>query len=1134
MTLWRMNTEFKPLLLRQLHELGLDAEHLPDIDSWRSLLSIIEQTYHEARCVTGRSLAVPSTEMQYPHPRGTDEARLRTLFNTIKDLVWLKAPDGVYLACNPVVERMLGTAEAAIVGRTDYDFISREQADSFREHDRAAMNTGTVCINEGWLTFKDTGYCGLFETSKTPVYDDTGQLIGVFGIARDITERKRAEAALKNSEQQARNLIDKLQVGVLLQSARAEILLCNQIALDLLGLSEAQLLGKSSFDPDWNVIHEDGSPFPGSEHPVPVSIATKSLVHDVVMGVYRPSKRDRVWLLVSAAPQLNPNNEVEQVVCTFVDITERKKMEERLELTQFASDYAPDCILWVNEQARICYANEAALHCHGFSKEELLSMTIHDLDPDFPPDVWLAHWHELQHKGGITIETRHRRRDGSIFPIEVSANFVKFGDKEYNIAYHRDITERKKSEAALRYSEQRLRDVSEASGEYLWEIDINLGYTYVSNRSIEVKGYTPEQLLGHAPAEFMPPEDIDMAARIVNLAISKNQPFKLQHRDITPSGAILWEEVSGVPFYDDAGHLLGLRGTGRNITGRKLKEEQLRVAAAAFETHEAIMITDAHGTIIKVNQAFQRITGYSQEEVLGENPRILSAGRNEKSFYSAMWQQLTTLGRWRGEIWDKRKSGQIYPKWMTITAVRDENGKTTEYVAIFSDITQRKLAEEEIRNLAFYDALTRLPNRRLLLDRLHAALSVSARSRRFGAVLFLDMDRFKTLNDTMGHDYGDLLLIEVAERIKLCVREIDTVARLGGDEFVILVEEIDTRAEETSKHIAAIAEKIRSALSVPYRLKEKHHHSSPSIGVCLYRGIEESTDDLLKHADMAMYQAKDSGRNAVRFFDPLMQQAVEARVTLENDLRHALPNDQLQLYYQIQVDNDRRAIGAEALVRWIHPIRGMVSPAHFIPIAEETSLILEVGAWVLKTACLQLAVWADRPMTCNLILAVNVSVQQFKQVGFVEHIAELIRAYCIVPQRLKLELTESVVLNDVSDIVQKMCALKSLGVRLSMDDFGTGYSSLSYLKNLPLDQLKIDQSFVRNIATDENDAVMVKTIIAMAQNFRLNVIAEGVETEAQLAFLKQNGCMCYQGYYFGKPAPIEQFQSQLEALSKTV
>jgi len=551
------------------------------------------------------------------------------------------------------------------------------------------------------------------------------------------------------------------------------------------------------------------------------------------------------------------------------------------------------------------------------------------------------------------------------------------------------------------------------------------------------------------------------------------------------------------------------------------------VAAAAFETHDAILITDANANIIRVNQAFQDITGYSAEEVLGKNPRILSSGRQDKAFYAAMWQQLLATGSWTGEMWDRRKSGQIYPKWLTITAVKNEQGQTTEYVAIFSDITARKQAEEEIRNLAFYDALTKLPNRRLMLDRFHLALSVSARSHHYGAVLFLDMDKFKTLNDTLGHDYGDLLLIEVAQRIQSCVREVDTVARLGGDEFVVLLEEVDTGAEQASQKVALIAEKIRASLAAPYRLKDYEQHSSPSIGVSLYRGNAESVDALLKHADLAMYQAKDSGRNAVRFFDPAMQLAVETRAAIEADLRHAVPGQQLRLYYQIQVDNDNRPLGAEALVRWLHPKRGMVSPAQFIPVAEESSLILDIGNWVLDTACQQLAAWDKNEQMRGLELAVNVSAQQFRLHDFVDKVAAALRAHQVDPSRLKLELTESVVLTDVSDVVAKMHALKALGVKLSLDDFGTGYSSLSYLKQLPLDQLKIDQSFVRDIATDPNDAVMVKTIIDMAQNFRLNVIAEGVETEAQLGFLKQNGCMAYQGYLFSKPVPIDQFEALL-------
>ena len=565
----------------------------------------------------------------------------------------------------------------------------------------------------------------------------------------------------------------------------------------------------------------------------------------------------------------------------------------------------------------------------------------------------------------------------------------------------------------------------------------------------------------------------------------------------------------------------------QEIGERRQAEEALRIAAVAFETHEAILITDAEANIVRVNQAFQQITGYSAQEVLGRNPRILNSGRQDKAFYAAMWKQLLGTGSWEGEILDRRKNGEIYPKSLTITAVKNERGETTEYVGIFSDITDRKRAEDEILNLAFYDPLTGLPNRRLLLDRFHQALSVSARSGHCGAILFLDMDRFKAINDSLGHAHGDQLLVEVAQRIRVCVREVDTVARLGGDEFVVLLEDVGANAEDSTQQAALIAEKIRLALNRPYQLGGREFHSSPSIGVCLYWGEQESVDDLLKHADMAMHQAKDSGRNTVRFFDPQMQQAVETRAALETDLRNAVPNRELRLHYQIQVDNDHRALGAEALLRWVHPVRGMVFPNQFIPIAEESSLILDIGNWVLDAACQQLARWGENENTRDLTLAVNVSAEQFRLHDFVEQVAAKLLAHRIEPSRLKFELTESMVLNDVADVVKKMHALKALGVSLSMDDFGTGYSSLSYLKQLPLDQLKIDQSFVRDIAVDLNDEVMVQTIIGMAQNFRLNVIAEGVETEAQLAFLRLHGCMAYQGYLFSKPVPIGEFEALL-------
>lgn len=556
-------------------------------------------------------------------------------------------------------------------------------------------------------------------------------------------------------------------------------------------------------------------------------------------------------------------------------------------------------------------------------------------------------------------------------------------------------------------------------------------------------------------------------------------------------------------------------------------EDAMRIAAVTFDTQEAILITKPDGEILRVNQAFQEITGYSAEEIIGKNPRILQSGRHDAAFYQAMWASIRSSGKWTGEIWDKRKNGEIYPKHITISSVSDFNKQVTHYVAVFRDISTLKQSEQEIHRLAFYDPLTNLPNRRLLLDRLQQAMINSERNNRHGALLFLDMDHFKVINDTQGHGMGDRLLIEVGSRLQNCVREGDTVARLGGDEFVVVLEGLANNADEAATQTELVADKIRQELGKPYMLDKFEFLSTASIGISLFTGHQESAEDLLQHADVAMYQAKSAGRNAIRFFDPGMQTTLDKRAGMESDLRRALDKQQFRLYYQIQVDNLRRPLGAEVLLRWEHPERGLVSPLDFIPLAEESGLILPIGLWVLNTACTQLKQWQHNALTRDLTLAVNVSAKQFRQTDFVTQVQRILLESGAKPSRLKLELTESTVLENVEDTISKMREIKTLGVSFSMDDFGTGFSSLQYLKRLPLNQIKIDQSFVRDIATDPNDAAIVQTIIAMTEALGLDVIAEGVETEAQLEFIELRGCHAFQGYLFGKPVPLDMFEEML-------
>ena len=565
-----------------------------------------------------------------------------------------------------------------------------------------------------------------------------------------------------------------------------------------------------------------------------------------------------------------------------------------------------------------------------------------------------------------------------------------------------------------------------------------------------------------------------------------------------------------------------------------LSESEAKANIIINAALDCIITLDSEGNITEFNPAAEQTFGYTRTEMLGK-PYLMLIPARFHDYRIAAFQHYAITGE--SELIDRRteqvalgKGNREFTAEVTMIEIKRDN--TRFFTAFLRDITERKKAEADIHNLAFYDPLTRLPNRRLLQDRLQHSLSSSVRHNQYAAILFIDLDNFKTLNDTRGHAIGDLLLIEAATRLTSCVRNDDTVARLGGDEFVVLLEGLSESIENTAVQAKALSEKISQTLNQPYFLQEQEHFSSPSIGVCLFRHQEQdqdlSVDDLLMRADTAMYQAKHAGRNTMRFFDPAMQADLEARSLLEQDLRQALAKQQFELHYQPQVNHDNRVVGAEALIRWTHPVRGAVSPAKFIPLAEESGLILPIGHWVLETACKQIKAWEMHPSTADLQLAVNISARQFRQADFVEQVQLILRTSGASPHKLKLEMTESLVLDNVEDSIDKMLALLNLGIRFSMDDFGTGYSSLTYLKRFPLSQLKIDQSFVHDVNLDRNDETIIITIIGMAHTLGIEVVAEGVETQAQLEFLLRNGCQIFQGYLFSKPIAAEAFNQLIQ------
>lgn len=573
----------------------------------------------------------------------------------------------------------------------------------------------------------------------------------------------------------------------------------------------------------------------------------------------------------------------------------------------------------------------------------------------------------------------------------------------------------------------------------------------------------------------------------------------------------------------EAGVLAIFTDTSEREHNRRQLIDSLRAIAeikAALDAHAIVDITDARGVITQVNDKFCAISQYARSELVGRTHKMINSGHHPGEFFQDLWRTISHGEVWSGEVCNRAKDGSLYWVQSTIMPFIGKDGLPEQYIAIRADITKRKRIEEAAQRIALLDALTGLANRRLMSERLIRALHYSQRHNQHAALLLMDLDHFKEINDTLGHPIGDQLLKEVAVRLQGTLRQSDTVARLGGDEFVVIIEELGNSQESAMHHASDTGEKIRQMLSAPYQLHDHMVQITPSIGVVLFDGTLQNADELIKQADMALYKAKDAGRDQLCFFDNALQSEINQRALLQRDLRLALEQDELRLFYQSVVDADEQILGFEALLRWQNPQRGLVSPAQFIPLAEESGLIIPIGQWVLTTACRQLAEWQHDPMRQAWTIAVNISARQLSQPDFVQQVLQVLASSGAPANRLRLEITESMLQHDLTVTIGKMQALRQVGVRFSLDDFGTGYSSMSYLKHMPLDQLKIDKSFVDEILIDSTDSAIVRTVVTLAENLGLEVVAEGVEQREQLELLIAIGCRAFQGYQFGKPEPI--------------
>jgi diguanylate cyclase (GGDEF)-like protein/PAS domain S-box-containing protein len=919
----------------------------------------------------------------------------------------------------------------------------------------------------------------------------------------------------------------------------------NQVAQQLLGVESTQEL--------WSHLVDVGPITPENvRYQLIGAVLSKQRQIEMESQIVTPQGNERhLWLVLRLPDQ---SDDFHAVTVSMNDITSRKRIETSLiERERFWSDVVravPDT-LYVHDMTdrRVLFSNNRLGQQLGYSGKELREMEGHFWEVVLHPDdaEQYARMRTLQQvvSDGLLLQChlRWRHRDGSWHWFDVREQALSRtpeGRVHRLIGVAKDVTEQIESNELMRNNERRYRLLAENISDVIFTTNSNLQLDYVSPSAMAMFGYTPEWIInnGFHPLAANPRQLADVDQLLSRVRAALNDPQKLRELRqqlatrlfmvdcVRADGHKLPTEMRMTLMWDQDGRFEGVLGVGRNISQQRRAEKDLRMAATVFEhSTAAILVTDPAGYIVQVNEAFCRVSGYSSAQVLDQQPGMLMADRQQTSHQAYILNQLSLNGSWEGEVWLKRRSQENFPAWVGITAVHDDEGDLVSYVSFFSDISERKASEARIHRLAYYDALTNLPNRTLFQDRLHTALQHAERHLEWVVLMFLDLDRFKPINDSLGHAAGDRMLKEVAQRLAACVQIEDTVARMGGDEFTLLLQARDTREGALTRAIH-VAEQILLSLSQPFILEGREFFVTASIGIALSPQDGDELSQLMKNADTAMYHAKERGKNNFQFYQAAMNATALERLELESDLRHALDQQQFVLYYQPQFSaNGQRLIGCEALLRWQHPRRGLIAPNDFIPVLEELGLVVDVGDWVLVESCRQMNAWHAAGVKVPKV-SVNLSARQFAEGQLGQRIAHILHTSGLSPSCLELELTESILMRDVEETMQVLMGFKQLGLSIAVDDFGTGYSSLNYLKQFPIDVLKIDRSFVDGLPSGEQDAQIARAIIAMAHSLNLAVIAEGVETQEQLDFLREHGCDEVQGYLLGRPMTAHQLASQ--------